>query len=97
MKIKRKKILENIKKRQEGTHIRNSLFFSLKTRLHCQPTLVTTIECVSSMITSVIVPIGHGKEGGGRARKRRVERSYDEAKQRKKNELREDHTITTTQ
>jgi hypothetical protein len=49
------------------------------------------------MITSVIVPIGHGKEGGGRARKRRVERSYDEAKQRKKNELREDHTITTTQ
>jgi hypothetical protein len=39
------------------------------------------------MITSVIVPMGHGNE---EREKKRVERSYDEIKERKKNELRED-------
>ena len=50
------------------------------------------------MITSVIVPMGHGNRGEREGReKRMVKRSCDEAKQRKKNELREDRTITITQ
>ncbi len=90
-KKKKKKKKSRKCKTQDGTYIRNSLFFSFKTRLDCQPTLVTTIECVSSMITSVIVQIGHGNRVGEREREGEGEtkgkKSSDKAKQRKKNEL----------
>jgi len=84
-KIKRN--LRNIK--GETTYNTLTIHCFSHSRLGCivNPTLITIIECVSSMITSVIVPMGHGNE---EREKKRVERSYDEIKERKKNEVRED-------